>query len=63
MALDRTLIGMRLMEKKTKRNRKEWKWNKTIKNKYTKRKKTHYAEDVKRDRDSERKQKYFQSME
>jgi hypothetical protein len=51
------------MEKKTKRNRKEWKWNKTIKNKYTKRKKTHYAEDVKRDRDSERKQKYFQSME
>jgi len=57
------LTGMRFMEKKSKRNRKEWKWNRTIKDKYKKRKRIYYAEDTKRSRDSQRKERLLQGLE
>lgn len=44
---------MSIMEKKTQRNRKEWKWNKFVKDKYKKRKKLYY-EEYTRDRDKKR---------
>ena len=39
MNLDKILIGMKPMEKKSRRSKKEWKWNSNIKSKYQKRKK------------------------
>ncbi len=51
------------MEKKNRRNKKEWKWNRTVKDRYKKRKRIYYAEDTRRTRDSERKQRPLQSME
>ena len=39
MILDKISSGMRFMEKKSRRSKKEWKWNSNIKSKYQKRKK------------------------
>ena len=54
---------MRLMEKKNKRNKKEWKWDRVLKDKYKKRKRIYYAEDTKQSRDSQRKERLLQGLE